>query len=60
MQAAIKRLNLKPDEKPTQEQVAESMDIDPRTLRKNMTAYGIKSWDEMLLACEYWEELNTP
>jgi hypothetical protein len=59
MQAAIKRLKLQPGEQPTQEQVAESMGVDSRALRKNMTAHGVKTWNELLLACEYWEELNT-
>jgi hypothetical protein len=58
MHSAVMRLRLKTSEKPTQEKVAQTIGIDARTLRKNMTSCGIKSWDEMLLACEYWAELN--
>ncbi|MFL6211088.1 MAG: hypothetical protein ACJ74W_19720 [Pyrinomonadaceae bacterium] len=56
---AVRQLKEKePNKKVTQQNVAEILGIDPRTLRKRQTAYGIETWDELLLACEYWEELN--
>jgi hypothetical protein len=60
VQTAIRKLKVKPGKRPTQQQVADIMRTQPRTLRQRMATYGIKTWGELLLACKYWEELNSP